>query len=123
MATQAFNADTGVSVGSSASLVIDANRNANFANVSANLGNFSGNVSTNSFFVGDGGYLTNISSGGSSLNVSQYTTGTISNTVTSVANLLFDTTTGFSVTDLGSGNALIQLGSSFKNLDSRIANR
>ena len=114
MATQAFNADTGVSVGSSASLVIDANRNANFANVSANLGNFSGNVSTNSFFVGDGGYLTNISAGGSSLNVSQYTTGTISNIVSNVDNLLFDTTTGFSVTDLGNGDALIQLGSSFK---------
>ena len=114
MATQAFNALTGVSVGSNANVVIDANRNANFANVSANFANFSGNVSTDSFFIGDGGYLTNISAGGSSLNVSQYTTGTISNTVANVDNLLFDTTTGFSVTDLGGGNALIQLGSSFK---------
>ena len=116
MATQttAFNALTGVSVGSNANVVIDANTNATFENISANLANISGNVSTNSFFLGDGGYLTNISSGGSSLNVSEYTTGNLSNTVANVGNLLFDTVTGFSVTDLGNGNALIQLGSSFK---------
>ena len=114
MATQAFNADTGVSVGSSANLVIDANSNAFLANVSASFANFSGNVSTNGFFIGDGGYLTNISAGGSSLLVSQYTTGTLSNTIANVSNLLFDTTTGFNVTDLGSNTALISLGSTFK---------
>ena len=98
MATQtsAFNALTGVSVGGNANVVIDANSNANFANVVAN--NFSGN----------GSQLSNV------LTVSQYTTGSYSNVVANVHGLTFDTTTGFTVTDLGGGNALIQLGSSFK---------
>lgn len=110
MATQAFNALTGVSVGSNANVVIDANSNAFLANVSANFANFSGNVSAN-FFLGDGGHLSNI---GAALTVSQYTTGSLSNIVGNVSNLLFDTTTGFNVTDLGSNTALITLGSSFK---------
>jgi hypothetical protein len=126
MATQAFNALTGVSVGSNANLVIDANANAFFANVSANFANFTGNVSANNFignganingnitanfYFGDGGYLSNV---GAALTVSQYTTGSLSNIVGNVSNLLFDTTTGFNVTDLGSNTALITLGSSFK---------
>jgi len=129
MATQAFNALTGVSVGSNANIVIDANANAAFANVSGNFANFDGNVSANyfignganingnvsaNFYFGDGGYLTNVSAVGSSLLVSQYTTGTLSNTIANVSNLLFDTTTGFNVTDLGSNTALISLGSTFK---------
>jgi hypothetical protein len=129
MATQAFNALTGVSVGSNANIVIDANANAVFANVSGNFANFDGNVSANyfignganingnvsaNFYFGDGGYLTNVSAVGSSLLVSQYTTGTLSNTIANVSNLLFDTTTGFNVTDLGSNTALISLGSTFK---------
>ena len=107
MATQAFNADTGVSVGSTANLVIDANSNAFFANVSGNFANFDSNVSAN-HFLGNGSQLSNV------LTVSQYTTGSYSNVVSNVHGLTFDTTTGFSVTDLGGGNALIQLGSSFK---------
>ena len=129
MATQAFNALTGVSVGSNANVVIDANSNAFLANVSGNFANFDGNVSANYFignganitgnvsatyFLGDGGYLTNVSAVGSSLLVSQYTTGSLSNTIANVSNLLFDTTTGFNVTDLGSNTALISLGSTFK---------
>ena len=102
MATQtsAFNALTGVSVGSNANVVIDANSNANFANVSAN------------YFTGNGSQLSNV------LTVSQYTAANgnvnYSNVVANVHGLTFDTTTGFTVTDLGGGNALIQLGSSFK---------
>ena len=126
MATQAFNALTGVSVGSNANVVIDANSNAFLANVSANFANFTGNVSANHFignganitgnvnatyYLGDGGYLSNI---GAALTVSQYTTGSLSNTVSNVSNLLFDTTTGIYVTNLGSNTALISLGSSFK---------
>jgi len=126
MATQAFNALTGVSVGSNANLVIDADSNAYFANVSANFANLTGNVSANNFignganingnitanfYLGDGGYLSNI---GAALTVSQYTTGSISNSIGNVSNLLFDTTTGFNVTSLGANTALISLGSSFK---------
>ena len=107
MATQAFNALTGVSVGSNANLVIDANANAYFANVSGNFANLDGNVSAN-YFLGNGSQLSNL------LTVSQYTSGSYSNVVANVHGLTFDTTTGFSVTDLGGGNALIQLGSSFK---------
>ena len=66
-----------------------------------------GNVKGN-YFVGNGSQLSNV------LTVSQYTTGNISNVVPNVHGLLFDTTTGFSVTDMGNGNALITLGSSFK---------
>ena len=57
MATQAFNALTGVSVGSNANLVIDANSNATLANVSGNYytGNgatFAGNVNTSQINTG-----------------------------------------------------------------------
>ena len=122
MATQAFNALTGVSVGSNANLVIDADSNAYFANVSANFANLTGNVSANNFignganingnitanfYLGDGGYLSNI---GAALTVRQYTTGSISNSIGNVSNLLFDTTTGFNVTSLGANTALISLG-------------
>ena len=76
-------------------------------------------------FVGDGVVASNVGNavtitipgGGNVTNaliVSQYTYGNISNSVPNVSGLLFDTTTGFNVTDLGNGNALITLGSSFK---------
>ena len=75
-------------------------------------------------FVGDGVVASNVGNavtitipGGNVTNaliVSQYTYGNISNSVPNVSGLLFDTTTGFNVTDLGGGNALITLGSSFK---------
>ena len=75
-------------------------------------------------FVGDGVVASNVGNavtitipGGNVTNaliVSQYTNGNISNSVPNVSGLLFDTTTGFNVTDLGGGNALITLGSSFK---------
>ena len=67
----------------------------------------SGNVSANKF-LGNGSLLSNV------LTVSQYTTGSFSNVISNVHGLTFDTTTGFTVTDIGGGNALIQLGSSFK---------
>lgn len=107
MALTAFNALAGLSVGSDANVVIDANRNANFANIEGNSANFTGNVSAN-YFLGNGGSISNV------LTVSEYTTGTYSNVIANAHGLAFDTTTGFSVTDLGGGNALIQLGSSFK---------
>ena len=66
-----------------------------------------GNI-TGNYILGNGSQLSNL------LTVSQYTTGNISNVVPNVHGLLFDTTTGFSVTDIGNGNALITLGSSFK---------
>lgn len=75
-------------------------------------------------FVGDGVVASNVgnavtitipgSNVTNALIVSQYTNGNISNSVPNVSGLLFDTTTGFNVTDLGGGNALITLGSSFK---------
>ena len=75
-------------------------------------------------FVGDGVVASNVgnavtitipgSNVTNALIVSQYTYGNISNSVPNVSGLLFDTTTGFNVTDLGGGNALITLGSSFK---------
>ena len=96
---------------------------------SSSLVNFSsasnialGNVSNLHITGGTNGYVLstdgvgnlNWTAAASSLNVSQYTTGTLSNTVANVSNLWFDTTTGFNVTDLGSNTALITLGSSFK---------
>ena len=96
---------------------------------SSSLVNFSsasnialGNVSNLHITGGTDGYVLstdgtgnlNWSAAASSLNVSQYTTGSISNTIGNVSNLLFDTTTGFNVTSLGANTALISLGSSFK---------
>ena len=69
--------------------------------------NVNGNVSATQF-IGGGNLLSNV------LTVSQYTTGNFSNIINNVHGLNFDTTTGFSVTDLGGGNALVSLGSSFK---------
>ena len=69
--------------------------------------NVTGNVSATQF-IGGGNLLSNV------LTVSQYTTGSYSNIISNVHGLNFDTTTGFSVTDLGGGNALVSLGSSFK---------
>lgn len=66
-----------------------------------------GNITAN-YFTGNGSQLSNV------LTVSQYTAGSYSNVIANVHGLTFDTTTGFTVTDLGGGNALIQLGSSFK---------
>jgi hypothetical protein len=69
-----------------------------------------GNV-TGAYFVGNGSQLAGV---GTPLTVSQYTTGNISNAISNVSALRFDTTTGFSVTDIGNNSALISLGSSFK---------
>ena len=57
-----------------------------------------------------------ISGGSGSLTVSEISGSTTSNEVTSVTALRFDNTTGFNVTDLGSGEVEISLGSSFKTL-------
>ena len=66
---------------------------------------------------GNGGLSFSTVSGGSgSLTVSEISGSTISNEVTSVTALRFDNTTGFNVTDLGSGEVEISLGSSFKTL-------
>lgn len=89
---------------------VAGNTAAVFANTGAyitGLASATGNV-TGNYFIGNGSQLSNL------LTVSQYTTGNISNVVPNVHGLLFDTTTGFSVTDIGNGNALITLGSSFK---------
>ena len=69
-----------------------------------------GNIS-GAYFVGNGSQLAGV---GTPLTVSQYTTGNISNAISNVSALRFDTTTGFSVTDIGNNSALISLGSSFK---------
>lgn len=45
---------------------------------------------------------------------SNSTGGNISNTITNISTLNFDKTTGIFVSDLGNGNALVALGSSFK---------
>ena len=66
---------------------------------------------------GNGGLSFSTVSGGSgSLTVSEISGSTTSNEVTSVTALRFDNTTGFNVTDLGSGEVEISLGSSFKTL-------
>lgn len=54
--------------------------------------------------------------GGTSLTVSEsdISGGNVTNSVSSVSTLKFDKTTGFSVTDLGNGDAVISLGSTFK---------
>ena len=57
-----------------------------------------------------------VSGGSGSLTVSEISGSTTSNEVTSVTALRFDNTTGFNVTDLGSGEVEISLGSSFKTL-------
>lgn len=69
-----------------------------------------GNISAG-YFIGNGSQLTGMAS---ALTVSQYTTGNVSNVITDVSALRFDTVTGFNVTDLGNSEALISLGSTFK---------
>ena len=85
MATQnsAFNALTGVSVGSNANVVIDANSNAFLGNVDANFANFSGNVSTTTLNTGliagpaGSGYVANTAAGAALVSYgSQYIFGT-----------------------------------------------
>ena len=88
MATQAFNALTGVSVGSNANLVIDANSNATLANVSGNYytGNgatFAGNVYTSLINTGlisgalGAGYVASVGTHSASVAyASQYIFGT-----------------------------------------------
>ena len=69
------------------------------------------NVEAN-YFLGDGSNLTGILSG---VAVSQWANGNVlSNTVSNVENIWFDSTTGFSVTNITGNTALISLGSSFK---------
>ena len=82
--------------------------------LNANNSNFltTGNVTAN-YFIGNGSLLTGIAT---SLTValSNATGGNVTNSIASVSTLKFDSTSGFGVTDLGSGNALITLGSTFK---------
>jgi hypothetical protein len=75
----------------------------------ANLGN---SVTAN-YFIGNGSQLTNVPS---TLNIAESNIigGNVTNAISNISTLKFDKTTGFSVTDLGSGNAVISLGSSFK---------
>jgi hypothetical protein len=81
----------------------------NLTAANANLGN----LVTANHFSGNGSQLTNVPS---TLNIaeSNITGGNVTNAISNVSTLKFDKTTGFSVTDLGSGNAVISLGSSFK---------
>ena len=83
--------------------------NANVGNLSFSTGQITGtgNV-TAGYFFGNGSGLTDM------LTVSQYASGTISNSVPNVNTIRFDTNTGIFVTNLGGGEALISLGSSFK---------
>ena len=62
------------------------------------------------------GDITISGGGGGSLTVSEINGLTTSNEVTSVTALRFDNATGFNVTDLGSGEVKVSLGSSFKTL-------
>ena len=83
--------------------------NANVGNITFTTGNITGTGNiTAGYFIGNGSSLTDL------LTVSQYASGTLSNIVANVNTIRFDTTTGIYVTDLGSGEALISLGSSFK---------
>lgn len=65
---------------------------------------------------GNGGLSFTSVSSGSSLTVreSNSTGGNITNTIANISTLNFDKTTGIFVSDLGNGNALVALGSSFK---------
>lgn len=72
-----------------------------------------GNVTAN-FYIGNGSLLTGISTTPLTVALSNATGGNVSNSIASVSTLKFDSTSGFGVTDLGSGNALITLGSTFK---------
>ena len=53
-------------------------------------------------------------SGGASLTVSNYTSNAYVNAISNVSQITFNTSTGISVQDLGSGVGLVSLGSSFK---------
>ena len=53
-------------------------------------------------------------SGGASLTVSNYTSNAYVNAISNVSQIAFNTSTGISVQDLGSGVGLVSLGSSFK---------
>jgi len=72
-----------------------------------------GNVTAN-FYIGNGSLLTGISTTPLTVALSNATGGNVTNSIASVSTLKFDSTSGFGVTDLGSGNALITLGSTFK---------
>lgn len=69
---------------------------------------------TADFFIGNGSLLTGITGTSLTVAVSNATGGNVTNSIASVSTLKFDVDSGFGVTDLGSGNALITLGSTFK---------
>jgi hypothetical protein len=71
MATQAFNALTGLSVGRTVVIDLTLTVTHSLRMLAPALLIFQA-MFLPSFFIGDGGYLTNISAGGSSLTVSQY---------------------------------------------------
>ena len=97
-----FNKSTGI---------LTLTGNANLGNISTNTINATGNI-TGNYILGNGSQLTGIAK----LNISQsnITGGNITNSISNITTLRFDTDTGFIVTDLGSGNAVISLGSTFK---------
>jgi hypothetical protein len=72
-----------------------------------------GNVTAN-YYIGNGSLLTGIATTPLTVALSNATGGNVTNSIASVSTLKFDSTSGFGVTDLGSGNALITLGSTFK---------
>ena len=107
---------TGLTV-SNATGIIDFTTSANVtlgavANLHISGGSNGYILSTN----GSGALSWAAQSGGNTLNISQsnITGGNITNSISNVTTLRFDTDTGFSVTDLGSGNAVISLSSTFK---------
>jgi len=83
---------------------------------SGNTANLSGNLSANYLF-GNGTYLQGlspISLQGLTVSQSNITGGNLTNTISNVTGLFFDTDTGFNVTDLANGNVVVSLGSTFK---------
>jgi len=125
MAIKPLNSIVGYSVGgNTVSNIILANGDITTNNITAtgitNLGNV-GNVvitggSANYILKTDGTGNLSWTAPASTLTVyeSNANAGNISNTTANVSGLLFDKDSGFSVSNVGSGNVLISLGSTFK---------
>jgi hypothetical protein len=62
-------------------------------------------------------YWDTLSSGGITVRSTAGNGGTVNTTVTNVTAINFDTVTGFNVTDQGSGNVFVSLGSGFKTIE------
>jgi hypothetical protein len=98
-----------ISVSSYANLMLNSltSTNVTAANVIISNGLFWSNGSAVTMGSGGGG-------GSSSITVSQITNGTLSNTVTGVSQINFDTTTGFFVENMGAGEVMVYMGSGYK---------